>query len=92
MPASSSRPDDDLDLDLKPGPLVQLPVAHTVNDDAVRLWMIDQTFQHLTRQTGMLGLGANAVSQSLRAEREEIVERLKALGPQFDEEPARRRA
>lgn len=70
--------------DLSPGP--------TPNDDAVRLWLIDQTLQHLTRQQGVLGLGANAVSQSLRAEREEIVGRLQALGPRFDEDQPRRRA
>jgi hypothetical protein len=78
---------DDLDLNHPPAASPPAP-----NDDAVRLWLIDQTLQHLTRQQGVLGLGANAVSQSLRAEREEIVGRLQALGPRFDEEPPRRRA
>ncbi len=83
MPSHNSNLDEDLDLSKfnKP-PKAEVP---TPNDDAVRLWCIDQTLQHLTRQQGMLGLGANAVSQSLRAEREEIIGRLQALGPQFNE-------
>jgi hypothetical protein len=80
-------PTTDLDLDLNQ-PTSAKPTA---NDDAVRLWLIDQTLSHLTRQAGMLGLGANVVSQSLRAEREEIVGRLQALGPQFDEDQSPRR-
>ncbi len=79
MITAASRPNDDLNVDDLDG-----PTPPSSNDDAVRLWLIDQTLQHLTRQQGILGLGANAVSQSLRAEREEIVARLQALGPQFE--------
>lgn len=50
------------------------------NDDAVRLWCIDQALQHLTRQAGVLGFGANRVQQGLRAEREQVIDRLKRYG------------
>lgn len=53
------------------------------NDDAIRLWQIDQALQHLTRNAGILGLGANVVQQSLRQERAEVVERLSKLAEQL---------
>ncbi len=51
--------------------------------DAIRLWQIDQALTHLTRHHGVLGLGANAVQEALREERNQIIERLKLLGAQF---------
>ncbi len=60
--------------------------SETVNDpveDAIKLWQIDQALTHLTRHHGVLGLGANAVQEALREERNQIIERLKILGAQF---------
>jgi hypothetical protein len=58
----------------------EITPGRTTNNAAIRLWQLDMAMQHLTRQTGMLGLGANAVMQSLRTERHETAERLKVLG------------
>jgi hypothetical protein len=52
----------------------------SVNDDAIRLREIDETLLYIMRNAAALGLGANAVSASLRAEKDEIRERLMELG------------
>lgn len=57
-----------------------LPVAPDPNELAVRLYLIDMALQHLSRNQGILGLGAHTVEQSLRKEKDGIVEQLKALG------------
>lgn len=55
----------------------------TQNDGAIRLWQIDQALLHLTRNQGILGLGANVVQQSLKTEKAEIIDRLRALGEEI---------
>ena len=62
------------------------------NSDAIRLWLIDMAATHLSRNQGVLGLGAHAVQQSLREEKDAIVKRLTKLGDRLQPEEQRRRA
>jgi hypothetical protein len=68
------------------------PDPYANNELAVRLYLIDMALQHLSRNQGILGLGANAVDQTLRAEKDSIVKQLQRLGEQLEPRDLRRRA
>lgn len=52
----------------------------TPNDLIIRLTQIESALTYITRNHGVLGLGANAVQQSLREEKDMIINKLKEFG------------
>jgi hypothetical protein len=67
-------------------------VPSSPNELAVRLYLIDMAIAHLSRNHGILGLGANAVKESLAEEKDEIVKALQKLGERLVPQETRRRA
>lgn len=57
-----------------------------LNDAAIRLWQLEQSMVHLRQNAAALGYGANIVSESLRAERDEIMSTIRKAGDTLVEE------
>lgn len=63
-------------------PTMAQPISsmHDPNDLIIRLVQIESALTYITRNHGVLGLGANAVQQSLREEKDMIINKLKEFG------------
>jgi hypothetical protein len=54
-----------------------------MNDAAIRLWQLESAMVHLRQNAAALGYGANIVSESLRAERDDLMAAIRAAGDEL---------
>jgi hypothetical protein len=64
----------------------------SLNDDLIRLTQIDSALLYVQKNAGALGLGSNACRDSLMAERDQVIAKIRANGEQLMDEAAERHA